>query len=117
MLQGFIVILLFQLSGELLVDVFHSPIPGPVAGMVLLWIALGIKGSASKPLEEASESLLKHLSLLFVPAGTGLFFLPPHIRQDGTAILAAMVAGTFIAMLLTSWIAQLSYKRGKKSHG
>ena len=106
MLQGITVILTFLLLGEVLVETTQSPVPGPVAGMLLLWIGLAIKGSASASLRRTSEGLLNHLSLLFVPAGTGLFFLPQELLNDWPGILAAMVMGTFITMVLCSLIAR-----------
>ena len=40
MLAAFAVLLLFQCLGEGIVFVFHLPLPGPVAGMLLLMAAL-----------------------------------------------------------------------------
>jgi holin-like protein len=39
-LTGFTLLLIFQALGEMLVRVFHLPLPGPVAGMVCLIPAL-----------------------------------------------------------------------------
>ena len=40
MLAAFAVLLLFQCLGEAVVFVLHLPLPGPVAGMLLLMVAL-----------------------------------------------------------------------------
>ncbi len=106
MLKGFIILLFFQLCGETLVALLHSPIPGPVAGMVLLWLVLLIKGGPTDDLGKTSQGLIQHLSLFFLPAGVGLFFLPASIQQYWPAVLAAMVAGTFISMLFSGWLAK-----------
>jgi holin-like protein len=106
MLKAFIILLLFQLLGETVVGLADLPIPGPVVGMLLLWVGLLIKNGASSELSNLSHTLIKHLSLLFLPAGVGLFFLPPAIQQYWPAVLAAMIGGTFISMLFSGWLLQ-----------
>ena len=104
MLQGIIVLLLFQLLGETLVTLTHSPIPGPVAGMLLLWLGLHLKRGPTPELQRTAQTLVQYLSLFFLPAGVGLFFLPPEIQRHWAAVIAAMVCGTFITMLLSAWL-------------
>jgi len=104
MLQGLIVLLLFQLSGEALVALLGLPVPGTVIGMLLLWLGLHLKGEPSDGLRKTSMQLIQHLSLLFLPAGVGLFFLPPHIQQYWPAMLGAIVVATFISMLFSGWL-------------
>ena len=87
-----------------MVNLTQSPIPGPVAGMVLLWVSLMIKGSVSNELTHASHGLIQHLSLYFLPAGVGLFFLPDHIMQHWPAVITAMIGGTFASMLFSGWV-------------
>lgn len=115
MLKGIIVLLFFQLCGETLVALLHSPIPGPVAGMLLLWLALAIKGGPSKEVDEVSQGLIQYLSLFFLPAGVGLFFLPNSIQRYWPAVIAAMVAGTFVSMLFSGWL--MKRLSGKNSSG
>jgi holin-like protein len=81
--------------------------------MLLLWMALLIKNGASPELSNLSHNLIKHLSLLFLPAGVGLFFLPPAIQQYWPAVLAAMVGGTFVSMLFSGWLLQRITNKGQ----
>ncbi len=104
MLQGFIILLLFQLLGEAIVTLTNSPVPGPVIGMLLLWIGLHLKRGPGSGLSQTSHQLISHLSLLFLPAGVGLFFLPASIQQHWPAIAGAMVAGTLVSLLFSSWL-------------
>lgn len=104
MLKGLIVLLLFQLCGETLAAALNSPVPGPVIGMLLLWATLHFKGGPSSELSHTSQAFIQYLSLFFLPAGVGLFFLPQHIQQYWPAVVAAMVAGTFISMLFSGWL-------------
>src|SRR6185369_5596889 len=70
-----------QLLGEFIVRAFALPLPGPVLGMFLLFVALVLRGGAGgkgaggkdagavpKQIGAAADGLLGHLSLLFVPA-------------------------------------------------
>lgn len=104
MLKGLTVIIFFQLCGEALVAALHSPIPGPVAGMLLLWLGLALRGGPSAELDEVGSGLIRYLSLFFLPAGVGLFFLPDAIQRYWPAVLAAMVVGTFVSMLFSGWL-------------
>lgn len=104
MLQGFIILLLFQLLGEAIVTLTHSPVPGPVIGMLLLWLGLHIKRGPSSALSQSSHQFIQYLSLLFLPAGVGLFFLPAHIQQHWPAIAGAMVIGTLVSLLFSGWL-------------
>ena len=72
MIAAMAALLLFQLAGEVLVQLSGIPVPGPVVGMVLLFLALALRGSTPNPLRGVSQTLLAHLSLLFVPAGVGV---------------------------------------------
>ncbi|MGH1372054.1 MAG: CidA/LrgA family protein [Cellvibrionaceae bacterium] len=104
MLKGLIVLLAFQLCGEALVTLTGTPVPGPVIGMLLLWLALGLKGGPSPELSSTSQAMIQNLSLFFLPAGVGLFFLPSSIQQYWPAVAAAMIGGTFLAMLFSGWL-------------
>ena len=77
MIAALTILLLFQLAGEVLVQLSGLPVPGPVIGMVLLFLALALRGSVSEDLRNTSQTLLSHLSLLFVPAGVGV----PHVAH------------------------------------
>ncbi|MDH4174482.1 MAG: CidA/LrgA family protein, partial [Betaproteobacteria bacterium] len=46
MLGAFTLLLVYQLVGEVLVLVTGLPVPGPVVGMLLLFLSLAARGSA-----------------------------------------------------------------------
>ena len=68
MLSAFAILLLFQCLGEGMVFLLGLPVPGPVAGMLLLFASLLVWPSLQERIEAAANELLRHLSLLFVPA-------------------------------------------------
>ena len=72
MLNALTLILVCQLAGELVSGGLHLPVPGPVIGMVVLFIYLMVRGGVSQTMGKTADGLLSHLSLLFVPAGVGL---------------------------------------------
>lgn len=61
-------LLVFQLLGEGLSHWLRLPIPGPVIGMLLLLGYLIVRKESAEKLTPTSMELLRHLSLLFVPA-------------------------------------------------
>ena len=83
-LNGITILLAYQLLGEVGALVLRIPIPGPVLGMLLLFITLLLRRHTSASLDTASTALLRHLSLLFVPAGVGMI-----VHFDGRFIAVA----------------------------
>ena len=71
MLKFLTMILACQLLGETVVGALALPVPGPVVGMLVLFLFLLIKGEVPAGLDQTATGLLGAMSLLFVPAGTG----------------------------------------------
>lgn len=111
MLIGFLVLLVLQFVGELIVMYTGMPVPGPVVGMVLLLIGLIVNGGVPEMLRQPSETLLKHLALLFVPAGVGLMLHFGLLKDDWLAISVALVVSTALAILITTLILNRSAKK------
>ena len=106
MLSFFIVLLVCQLSGEVLVVFTGIPLPGPVLGMLLLFIGLLLRGGIPEGLNKMADGLLSHLSLLFVPAGVGVI---AHAQLIGTELLPIAISlflSTFITIVVTAWVMQ-----------
>ena len=107
MLKGFTMLLLFQLAGEVMVTLLSLPVPGPVFGMGLLLLYLVARDRDDEELEGASNTLLKHLSLLFVPAGVGVIVHVSRIEQEWFAIGAALIVSTLLTLIITAWVMSL----------
>jgi holin-like protein len=115
MLGSITLLLLFQLAGEALVLLFALPIPGPVMGMLLLLLALFVRGSTPQSLNDTADGLLQHLSLLFVPAGVGVMLHLSRVADEGLAIGAALVGSTGLTIAVTALVMRgLSGSRGKE---
>jgi holin-like protein len=104
MLRGLAVLLLFQLAGEVLTRAAAVPVPGPVAGMALLLLALQLHPPGEE-LRAASSGLLSHLSLLFVPAGVGVMLHAPRLASEWRAVVVSLVVSTAATVAVTGWVA------------
>ncbi len=103
-LNGITILLLYQLIGEIAVLTLRIPVPGPVLGMLLLFVTLLIRRRTSESLESTSTALLSHLSLLFVPAGVGMMVHFDRIFDERAAISITLVLSTLITMAATAAI-------------
>ncbi len=101
---GFGVIFLFLVLGQWVSRFFHLPISGSVIGMVLLAVTLGCRILPISLVEEASQLLLQHLSLFFVPAGVGLLSYWAMLKNNWIPITLAILLGTIITLLGTAGI-------------
>ena len=102
MLQGLSLLLLFQFAGEALVLGLDWPVPGPVAGMALLFVALLWRGGPGQGLTQAASQLLRYLSLLFIPAGTGVVLYGALLASEWLPLSVALVASTLLALAVTA---------------
>lgn len=102
MLPALTLILTCQLIGELVTRFFGLPLPGPVAGMTLLFMLLVIRGSVPETVGTVGDALLKNLSLLFVPAGVGVMAHMGLIGRDLLPITVALVGSTVATIAVTA---------------
>lgn len=110
LLPYLIVIFLCQLFGEALVAVLDLPVPGPVIGMALLFVGLLIKGGIPEGLGKVGDTLLSHLSLLFIPAGVGVIAQIDLLKREILPLSVSLVVSTFVAIAVTgvlmSWLSK-----------
>lgn len=120
MLLAFAVLLVFQCLGEGLVFLFGWPVPGPVAGMLLLLAALVAFPRLHDTVEAGANELLRHLSLLFVPAGVGIIVAAASGSGHWLAICAAVAVSTVLTLAVTALVLQAltpAHKSGKEEGG
>ena len=110
MIASLCLILLCQLAGEIVVRSLAWPIPGPVLGMLLLFILLLLRDRAALfaigPLqgggvENAARGVLAHLSLMFIPAGVGVVQRLDLLAEHGVAIAGVLAISVVITLLVT----------------
>lgn len=103
-------LLIFQLVGELLVVALGLPVPGPVLGMLMIFLVLLYRHKVAHQMRPVTEQLLSHLSLLFIPAGVGVMVHIARLEQEWLAILVALLVSTVLGLLVTAWTMQLMMK-------
>lgn len=113
MLVYITLLIICQFLGEVLVRGFALPIPGPVAGMVLLFVFLLVRGRVPDDLDKVSTTLLSHLSLMFIPAGVGVSLYVGLIRDEIWPLSAALILGTMATMAVTALVMRLFSRQGE----
>ena len=112
MIGGLAALLLFQLFGEVIVIILR--LPGPVVGMVLLFLDLLWRGRVPQDLESTARGMLNHLALMFVPAGTGVVVYLSLLRQEWLPITVALIGSTVLTIAVTALTLQTVSRR--RSH-
>jgi holin-like protein len=110
MLNAIAVLLACQLAGEVSSQILAVPVPGPVIGMAVLIIILRFVPTAASALSETAHGILRHLSLLFVPAGVGVMLHAATVREQWLAILVSVFFGTVITLVVTALTIRLAMR-------
>lgn len=108
-------LLFLQLLGEVLVSLVGLPVPGPVVGMLLLFLYLMMRGEADESLKGVSQVLLQNLSLLFIPAGAGILLHVHRLADDWLPIVLSVFVSTLLTMMVTGLMVQWLGRGGKKN--
>ncbi|KAB2969583.1 CidA/LrgA family protein [Zoogloea sp.] len=115
MIQAFALLLTFQLTGETLRVALHLPVPGPVLGMALLLVWLVVRGGPGDDLRHTSGTLLQHLSLMFVPAGTGVMLHVGRLADEAWPIAIALVVSTVLGLAATGLTLHVLTRQGREA--
>ena len=107
MLSALTQLLVFQLAGEVVARWLALPVPGPVLGMLFLFIALMLRQGPDKELQTTSQNLLQHLSLLFVPAGTGIMVHLHRVADEWLPLLLSLLISTAATLVVTALVMKL----------
>jgi len=116
MLYAITALFAFQLLGEILVRLLGLPLPGALAGMLLLLAALLLLGRVPQALEQTAGGLLRNMMLLFIPAVAGVMLHFDRIAREWLPFLVACVAGAGITLLVTAWTLRRLLPRTSSSH-
>lgn len=101
MLPALTLFFVCQLAGEILVRSFDLTFPGPVLGMGLMLVVLALRGRTGPSIDGVADTLLKNLSLLFVPAAVGVVQQIDLIAAHWRAIGVALVMSTLLTLVVT----------------
>lgn len=111
LLNGLLILLLFQCLGEALKAWLNIGLPGPVLGMLLLFFGLCLYRGIPLSVAKSSQTLIPLLGLMFLPASAGLFFLGAQASGQWPAIIAAIVIGSLLSLIFNGLIMKWLSKR------
>ena len=117
MLNAITTLLVFQLAGEVISQVLGLPVPGPVVGMLMLFLTLLWRGPLAGRLQATAQDILRHLSLLFVPAGVGVMLHLRRITDEWLALGLALVVSTALTVAVTAWAVTVLARRAGAADG
>ena len=108
-LRGMAWLLLAQSLGEAIARLAELKLPGPVIGLLLMLAALSFDGIRA-PVAAAADTLLAHLSLLFVPVGVGVMTHLALLSQYGLRMLLVIVLSTGAGIAVSALVLQAFLK-------
>jgi holin-like protein len=108
-LIGFTLLLLYQVTGELVARLFDLVLPGPVIGLVLMWPSLSIDW-IRQHVQAVADFLLANLSLLFIPVGVGVILHLDLLSTMWWQIAVALLVSTVLGLLTTVLLLRLLIK-------
>ena len=93
-----------QLVGEVAVRTAGIAFPGPVLGMALMLAVIAMRGRTGPDIDAVADTLLRNLSLLFVPAAVGVVQQAQLIGAHALAIGAALTVSTLLTLVVTVYV-------------
>ena len=100
-----------QLAGEVAVHAAGVAFPGPVLGMSLLFAFVAVRGRSAPALDAVADTLLRNLSLLFVPAAVGVVQQTGLIAANWLAITAGIVVSTLLTLIVSAYTFRIVARR------
>ena len=108
MLNALTLLVSCQFAGEVIARGLSLPLPGPVVGLLFLFVGLTARyrdgQGAPAPLKATAQGLLGHLSLLFVPAGVGVITQLDVLSANIVPVAASILLSTVAGVLVTGWV-------------
>jgi holin-like protein len=111
MIYGLVQILLFQSLGELVSKFLLPTLPGPVIGLILLFIWLVIRKGINAELAMVADTFSQYLGLLFVPAAVGVVLFLPQLKANALAIITALVGSIILTIGSSAVVVRLLSKK------
>ena len=103
-LNGLMLLFAALFLGDSLQHLWFQSIPGPVLGMVFMLAFLVLKGRPPPGLDKVAQWFIRYLSLFFIPAAVGIWFLDSDVRQQWPAILVATIPATVLTQILVAFL-------------
>ncbi|MBW3571222.1 MAG: CidA/LrgA family protein [Gemmatimonadetes bacterium] len=98
--------------GDAFARALRLPLPGSVAGMLMLARGLRMRWIPERAVRPAAELLIRNMALLFVPAGVGVMVYAGLLGREWLPILAGSAASTVAVLLVVGWMQQRMERGG-----
>jgi holin-like protein len=105
-LVGLLLLVALNALGERIVRASGATVPGSVVGMLLLTALLETGVVPVAVVRPAADLLVRHLALLYVPAGAALLVYWGAVRGELGAITAAALASLVAVLVVVAPIVQ-----------
>lgn len=92
------------------------PVPTPLIGLILLFMALVSGLVKLEQVESLSTNLIGLIGLLFVPSGISLAGSLDLFKQEGIKIIVVVIISTVVLLLSIAYTSQLVAKISDKLH-
>jgi holin-like protein len=113
-MNALLTILAITYFGESLSRLLSFPIPGPVIGMMTLFILLKYKIIQLEKIESLTMILLGNLAILFIPPGVKLITALDLLEGNLLKIIILMVITTILTMGATGLTVQYLINRNSR---
>lgn len=114
MVKQYAIIFMVTYLGEVISKSINFPFPGPVIGMLILFILLEKKLINVEFIEKGANNILLNLAIFFIPPGVGLISALDLLNGNILKIVITMIITTILTMGMTGLTVQyLINRRGK----
>lgn len=103
-MQGITFLILYQILGEAIQYSVLASVPGPLIGMLLLFLSLLLFPSLYRRIFPTTKKLMKHLMLIYIVYGAGLINDVGIIGQNALGIASVVFFGAIITIVCTALI-------------
>lgn len=110
-LKGLTWLILLQLVGSVVNLLLVPALPGPIIGMVLLFVVLLVRRGIPESLEKTAALLLQYLPLLLIVPAAGIITSSEALLNDLPAIAVGLVLSLVITVPLCGWLMQALIRR------
>lgn len=111
LLYGLTWLVVFQLLGTAVSVLLLPMLPGPIVGLVLLFIFLLVRGHLNDSIQQAATTLLRYLPLMLVPPAIGVMAYTHEILEHFWAIVGVLVVSLMLSLVFTGWLMQRLIER------
>lgn len=102
MIAGLVILLAFQVLGNVAEKLFALPVPGSVLGMFMLFLSLACFDKLAAYVRPMALVLISYLAVLFVPAGVGIMLHLERIKNEALPIGLSILLSTVLAIAVTA---------------